>query len=111
MTPKKTVSVKEPRVTLKTIANRLGLAVGTVSATLNDSPAARAIPEHTKQRILDMARELKYRPNYFARSLRLKRTYTIGGIAEQIGDPYGAMVITGIEEYLRDTEYFFLTVI
>jgi LacI family transcriptional regulator len=111
MAVKKTVSQKPPKVTLKTIADRLGLAVGTVSATLNDSAAARAIPEHTKQRILDAARQLNYRPNYFARSLRLQRTYTIGVIAEQIGDPYGAMVISGIEEYLRNTEYFFLTVI
>jgi len=98
-------------VTLQTLAKRLGLAAGTISAALNDSAAARAIPEHTKQRILDAARELNYKPNYFARSLRLQRTYTIGVIAEQIGDPYGAMIISGIEEYLRESEYFFLTVI
>src|SRR5271168_1094541 len=111
MALKKTLPRKEPRVTLKTIADRLGLATGTVSATLNDSAAARAIPEHTKRRILNAARELNYRPNYFARSLRLQRTYTIGVIAEEIGDPYGAMIISGIEEYLRESEYFFLTVI
>jgi DNA-binding LacI/PurR family transcriptional regulator len=103
--------ISEPRVTLKTIAGHLGLTIGTVSASLNNSPAARAIPEHTKRRILEAARELNYLPNYFARSLRLQRTYTIGVIAEQIGDPYGAMIISGIEEYLRDTEYLFLTVI
>jgi LacI family transcriptional regulator len=101
----------EPKVTLQTLARHLSLAVGTISAALNDSPAARAIPEHTKRRILDAARELNYQPNYFARSLRLQRTYTIGVIAEQIGDPYGAMVISGIEEHLRESEYFFLTVI
>jgi DNA-binding LacI/PurR family transcriptional regulator len=99
------------KVTLKTLADRLGLTAGTISAALNDSPAARSIPDHTKQRILDAARELNYRPNYFARSLRLQRTHTIGVIAEQIGDPYGAMIISGIEEYLRASEYFFLTVI
>src|SRR6202047_1334779 len=101
----------ERRVTLKTIAGHLSLTPGTVSAALNNSPASKSIPEHTKQRILDAARELNYRPNYFARSLRLQRTYTIGVIAEQIGDPYGAMIISGIEEYLRESEYFFLTVI
>jgi DNA-binding LacI/PurR family transcriptional regulator len=107
----RTTDRNESKVTLQTLAKRLGLAAGTISAALNDSAAARAIPEHTKQRILDTARELNYRPNYFARSLRLQRTYTIGVIAEQIGDPYGAMVISGIEEYLRESEYFFLTVI
>ena len=101
----------ERKVTLKTIASHLSLTTGTVSAALNNSPAARSIPERTKQRILAAAKELNYRPNYFARSLRLQRTYTIGVIAEEIGDAYGAMIISGIEEYLRAHNFFFLTVI
>ncbi len=99
-----------PRVTLKTIAEKLGLTAGTVSAALNNSPAARSIPDATKERILKTARELGYSPNYFARSLRLQRAYTVGVIAEEIGDPYGGMVISGIEEYLRKNNYFFLAV-
>ncbi|MBS1841992.1 MAG: LacI family DNA-binding transcriptional regulator [Acidobacteria bacterium] len=99
------------RVTLKTIANHLGLTPGTVSAALNNSAAARSIPEHTKKRILDAARELNYRPNFFARTLRLNRTYTIGVIAEEIGDAYGSQVINGIEQYLQTKNYFFLTVV
>ena len=101
----------EPKVTLKTVAEHLGLTPGTVSAALNNSPAARSIPERTKKRILDAAKDLNYRPNYFARSLRLQRTYTIGVIAEEIGDAYGSLVISGIEEYLRKNDFFFLTVI
>ena len=101
----------EEKVTLKTIAEHLGLTPGTVSAALNNSPAARSIPEHTKSRIIEAAQALNYKPNFFARTLRLKRTYTIGVIAEEIGDAYGALVISGIEEYLRKNNYFFLTVI
>src|SRR5215470_16479195 len=108
---KKQLLRSEPRVTLKTIAEHLGLTPGTVSAALNNSPAARSIPEHTKNRIIEAAQALNYRPNFFARTLRLRRTYTIGVIAEEIGDAYGAMVISGIEEYLRRNNYFFLTVI
>ena len=112
MTPKKHFGhPREVKVTLKTIAEHLGLTPGTVSAALNNSPAARSISERTKQRIFQAAKELNYRPNYFARSLRLQRTYTIGVIAEEIGDAYGAMVISGVEEYLRKNNYFFLTVI
>jgi LacI family transcriptional regulator len=102
---------QERKVTLKTIATHLGLTPGTVSAALNNSAAARSIPEHTKQRILEAARELNYRPNFFARSLRLQRTYTIGVIAEEIGDAYGSMIISGIEQHLRQHNFFFLTVI
>src|SRR5881296_3807773 len=110
--PKKKPAVRnEDKVTLKTIAQHLGLTPGTVSAALNDSPAARSIPAHTKNRIIEAAKTLNYRPNFFARTLRLRRTYTIGVIAEEIGDAYGAMVISGIEEYLRKNDYFFLTVI
>src|SRR6266852_6014421 len=114
MTPpprKKPNPRNEDRVTLKTIAEHLGLTAGTVSAALNNSPAARSIPAHTKSRIIEAAKALNYRPKFFARTLRLKRTYTIGVIAEEIGDAYGAMVISGIEEYLRKNNYFFLTVI
>jgi LacI family transcriptional regulator len=77
---------------------------------LNSSAASRSIPDATKQRILTTAREMGYSPNYFARSLRLQRAYTIGVIAEEIGDPYGGMIISGVEEYLRKHNYFFLAV-
>jgi DNA-binding LacI/PurR family transcriptional regulator len=98
-------------VTLKAVARYTGLTPGTISAVLNDAPSAKAIPEHTKNRILAAAQELNYRPNFFARSLRKKRNYTVGVITEEIGDPYGAMIISGIEAYLRNKNYFFFTVV
>jgi len=99
------------KVTLKTIAEHLGLTAGTVSAALNNSAAARSIPEHTKKRVLEAARELNYRPNFFARTLRLRRTFTIGVIAEEIGDAYGSQIISGIEQHLQQRDFFFLTVV
>jgi DNA-binding LacI/PurR family transcriptional regulator len=98
-------------ITLKAVAQHLGLTPGTVSAVLNDSPSARSIPQETKNRIRAAAKELNYRPNFFARTLRNKRTYTIGVIAEEIGDSYSSPIISGIEQYLRKREYFFLTVV
>ncbi len=98
-------------VTLKAVAQHLGLTPGTVSAVLNDSPSARSIPPETKNRIHAAAKELNYRPNFFARTLRNKRTYTIGVIAEEIGDTYSSPIISGLEQYLRKRDYFFLTVV
>ncbi|PYU55818.1 MAG: hypothetical protein DMG55_26240 [Acidobacteria bacterium] len=49
--------------------SHLGLTPGTVSAALNNSAAARSIPEHTKNRIIEAAKTLNYRPNFFARTL------------------------------------------
>jgi DNA-binding LacI/PurR family transcriptional regulator len=110
------VQVKKPGqkpevITLKAVAQYLGLTPGTVSAVLNDSPSARSIPQETKNRIHAAAKELNYRPNFFARTLRNKRTYTIGVIAEEIGDSYSSPIISGIEQYLRTRNYFFLTVV
>ena len=99
------------KVTLKAVAERVGLTPGTVSAVLNESAASSSIPEHTKKRVLAAAREMNYRPNYFARTLRKQKTHTIGVIAEEIGDAYGSMIISGVERYLRTHNYFFLTVI
>lgn len=110
------VQVKKPGqkpavVTLKAVAQYLGLTPGTVSAVLNDSPSARSIPQETKNRIRAAAKEMNYRPNFFARTLRNKRTYTIGVIAEEIGDSYSSPIISGIEQFLRQRDYFFLTVV
>lgn len=100
----------KPAVTLKAVAARVGLTPSTVSHVLTNSPAARSVPEHTKNRILAAARELNYQPNFFARSLKVKRSYTIGVIAEEIGDAYSSLIISGIERYLRKHNFFFLTV-
>jgi len=104
-------SGESPVVTLKAVAERVGVTAGTVSAVLNDAPGARSIPEHTRQRIRAAAQELNYRPNFLARSLRKKRTYTVGLIVEEIGDTYGAMIVSGVEAYLRQHNYFFLTAV
>jgi DNA-binding LacI/PurR family transcriptional regulator len=101
---------KKPAVTLRSVAEHVGLTPSTVSAVLNNSSASRSVPEHTKKRILAAARDLSYRPNFFARSLRVKRTHTIGVILEEIGDAYGSLVMSGIERYLREQNFFFLTV-
>src|SRR6202162_2017422 len=103
----KTPTQKPGVITLKAVAKHIALTPGTVSAVLNDAPSARSIPQETKNRIHAAAKELDYRPNFFARTLRSKRTYTIGVIAEEIGDSYGSLVISGIEEYLRERDYFF----
>lgn len=106
---KKHESLTEPVVTLKAVAAHLGLSAGTVSAVLNDSPSAKHIPKATRERIVAAALKLNYRPNFFARSLRKRRTLTIGVIAHEIGDGYGSSVIAGIESGTREKDYFFVT--
>ena len=101
---------RKDRVTLKMVAERVGLSAGTVSSVLNNSPAALTVPQHTKERILAAARELNYRPHFLARSLRVQRTSTIGVISEEISDPFGGGIISGIERYLQSRGYFILMV-
>jgi DNA-binding LacI/PurR family transcriptional regulator len=110
MAKKKKQGSKSGAVTIKAVAQHVGLTPGTVSVVLNNSPSARSIPQETQQRIHAAAKELNYHPNFFARTLRSKKTFTIGVIAEEIGDSYGSAVISGIEAYLRKMGYFFLTV-
>ena len=96
-------------VTLKAVAEHVGFSPGTISAVLNNAPSAKHIPLPTRNRILAAARELNYQPNFFARSLRKKRTCTLGVIVHDIGDGYGALVVAGIENYARQKDYFFVT--
>jgi DNA-binding LacI/PurR family transcriptional regulator len=71
-------------VTLRTVAESVGLAPCSVSAILNNSAAGMSIPQHTKDRVLRAANQLNYRPNYSARSLRSKRTYTVALLAPDL---------------------------
>ena len=99
----------EAAVSLKDLALHLGLSPTTLSLVLNNSPQASSIPEETKKRIFSAARELKYRPNYLARSLRVQKTNTVGVIVPELSDGYSAMVLNGVESALSKAEYFYLT--
>jgi LacI family transcriptional regulator, galactose operon repressor len=111
MKAQKKGSTKKPRpVTLQMLAERVGLTKGTCSAVLNKSAASRSVPLHTQERILTAARELNYRPSFYARNLGVKRTYMIGVVTQEVGDFYGSPIISGIERYLRQKNFFFLTV-
>jgi len=109
--PKKKGGGKKNRhVTLEMVAERVGLTKGTCSAVLNKSAASQSVPLHTQERILAAARELNYRPSFYARNLGVKRTYMIGVVTQEIGDFYSSPIISGIERYLRQKNFFFLTV-
>lgn len=101
-------SGREKRVTLKTVAEHLGVSPATVSVVLNRSPVADAIPEKTKQRVLEAARKLKYRPNQLARSLRGKRSFSIGVLVPEISEGWAAGVMSGVESHLTREGYFYL---
>jgi DNA-binding LacI/PurR family transcriptional regulator len=107
---KKLDAGRNRQVTLKMVAERVGLTKGTCSAVLNKTVASRSVPRHTQERILAAARELNYRPSFYARNLGVKRTYMIGVVTQEFGDFYGSPIISGIERYLRRENFFFLAV-
>ncbi len=76
-------------VTLRTVAEYVGLAPCSVSAVLNNSAAGMSIPQQTKDRVWRAARRLNYRPNYSARALRTRRTYTVAMLMPDIGSRSG----------------------
>lgn len=102
-------SIEKSAVSLKQLAQHLGLSTTTLSLVLNDAPTANSIPQETKNRIFTAAKELNYRPNYLARSLRVQRTHTLGVIVPELSDGYSAMVLNGVEAVLEKAGYFYLT--
>ena len=102
-------SAKADVVSLKQLAAHLNLSTTTLSLVLNDAPSAVSIPQETKDRIFSAARELNYKPNYLARSLRVQRTHTLGVIVPELSDGYSAMVLNGVEAILSTQGYFYLT--
>ncbi len=96
-------------ISLKQLAAHLELSPTTLSLVLNYAPSANSIPQETKDRIFSAARELNYRPNYLARSLRVQRTHTLGVIVPELSDGYSAMVLNGVESELSKQGFFYLT--
>ncbi len=96
-------------VSLKQLAQHLGLSPTTLSLVLNDAPSASSIPPETKERIFSAAKQLNYRPNYVARSLRVQKTNTLGVVVPELSDGYSAMVLNGVESVLAKEDYFYLT--
>src|SRR6202158_3949488 len=94
-------------VSLKELAERLSWPPPTVSLVINRSPVADSIPQDTKDRILAAVRKYKYRPNFFARSLRSQRSFTIGVIVPEVSDGYSSSVMRGIEDHLLQEGYFY----
>lgn len=94
---------------LRDLAARVGLSPTALSLVLNDAPAASSIPQETKDRIWAAAAEFNYRPNYFARSLRAQRSFTLGVLVPELSDGYSSMVLSGVEEVLLKKGYFYLS--
>jgi LacI family transcriptional regulator len=92
-------------VTIRDVARRSGFSSTTVSIVLNDAPLARYIPPATKKRIARAAEKLGYRPNQFARSLRSKRSHTVGVMVLDMTDPYCTSILRGIENTLYQASY------
>ena len=95
-------------VSLKQLAAHLGLNPATVSVVLNDVPG-RSIPQATRDRIKAAAKEMDYHPNQLARSLRNRRTLTIGILVPELGDGYHTEVMSGIGDQLMNAGYFYFT--
>lgn len=95
------------KVNLKLLSKHLGLSSTTISLVLNDAPLAKRLSAKTRERVLQAAAELGYKPNYFARSLSGKRSEMIGVLAPDFGDGYGSVLLSGIERQLLDRGYIY----
>jgi DNA-binding LacI/PurR family transcriptional regulator len=107
--PKVKSEPKPGHVNLKMLAEHLQLSQTTISLVLNNSPSAKSIPHETRQRVLDAAEKLNYRPNYFARSLRQSRSLSVGVLAPDLSEGYFTRVMSGVVEELTLAKYFYFT--
>jgi LacI family transcriptional regulator, galactose operon repressor len=85
------------RVLLKDIANELGVSTTLVSYVLNDNKNVKVGAEIAKK-IRETAKRLNYEPNYIARSLKSRKTQTIGLIVADISNPFFSNLARIIED-------------
>ena len=94
----------DPPVTLKDVAARARVHPATASRALN--PETRLlVREDTAQRVLEAAAELGYRPNTVARSLRTRRSHSVGVLIPDLNNPLFPPIVRGIEDRLAAAGY------
>jgi LacI family transcriptional regulator len=94
--------MKSKNITIKEIANRLGIAVSTVSRALHD---AYDVSAETRQRVLALAEELDYKPNPYAVSLVKHETKIIGVLLPEIATHYFSTIVKGIQDVAYNIGY------
>ncbi len=95
-------SEKPTNVTLKDMATILELSISTVSKALNDSPE---ISVATKNKVLEVAKSLNYKPNIIATALRNKRSLILGVILPDLKDTFFLESLIGITEESSKNDY------
>jgi DNA-binding LacI/PurR family transcriptional regulator len=96
---------KSGHVTLLDVAKACGFSVSTVSIVLSEAPLSQNVAEKTRQQIRSKAQQLGYHPDAFARSLRRRRSQTIGVLAYDLSDPYCIPIVRGIQQGLQPASY------
>ena len=84
------------------VSKKAGVSIATISRVLNQSPR---VSSATRDRVLDVIREMGYTPNAFARGLGLKTMQTIGVLCADSSDLYMASAINYIERELQNKGY------
>src|SRR5215475_5094347 len=111
--PKKANSGTEPQpgqpISLKTLGEYLNLSPATISLVLNNAPGVRSIPQDTRDRVIEAAAKFDYRPSFYARSLRKRQSFSVGVLVPELSDSYATQVLAGVEEFLIEEGYFYLT--
>lgn len=95
------------QVTIKDIAEKLGISPSTVSRSLKDHPD---ISVKTRNAVKELAKLLGYKPNLIALNLKNSRTNTIGLIVPEIEHHFFSKIISGIEEVAYQNNYNVLVV-
>ncbi len=94
--------VKGKEVTIYDLANRLNISIATVSRGLKDDPV---VSKKTRKKIFELAEEMGYRSNHFARNLRRQKTNTIGIIVHELNSNFITSVLAGIEKITTEAGY------
>ena len=94
--------MEKQSVTIYTVAREARVSMATVSRVVNGNPNVN--PE-TRQKVLDVIKQLNYRPNAVARGLASKKTTTVGVVIPNITDPYFAELALGIDDVASMYKY------
>ena len=99
--------MKQPpdRMTMKQLAEALGISRTTVSLVLKGQARKYRIRDDTAQKILQAVHDSGYRPNYFATALNLRRSGVVGVVFPNVFEAFMSETVKGIEDVTHAAEY------
>lgn len=105
MKKKSVINQTNEKIGIKDVAKHAGVSISLVSYVLNGKAVEKQVKQETAQKILEAAKQLNYRPNLIAKSLKISKSNTIGLLVADINYRFSSGITKAVEQEAKKHNY------